>query len=163
MTASVANATNRLPVGMGQIMVGCAGDTLEAVLGSCVGIVLCQPRRSLAALAHVVLPSSNARTGLPGKFADTAVIELLRLLELEGAAPSSLVAKLVGGANMFGNATGPLQVGQANITAAKALLAQHRLRIGGEHLGGSQGRHIVVDCQTGLVTVEVVGQAKISL
>lgn len=147
-------------VGMGQIVVGRAGDTLEAVLGSCVGVALVQPKLHLASLAHVVLPSSNGRAGSPGKFADTAIPEMLRLLAIEGASSSGLVAKLAGGANMFGNATGPMQVGESNINAIVAVLAKYGFRVAAKDLGGGKGRRITVDCRTGLVDVEVVGQHK---
>ncbi len=147
-------------VGMGQIIVGRAGDTLEAILGSCVGIVLVQPKQHVAVLAHVVLPSSSGRTGSPGKFADTAIPEMLRMLAVEGVATNGLVVKLAGGSNMFGNATGPMQVGEANISTITALLAKQNLRVVAKDLGGSKGRRISVDCQTGLVDVEIVGQTK---
>ena len=147
-------------VGMGQIILGRAGTTLEAILGSCVGIVLVHPRQHVAVLAHVVLPSSSGRTGSPGKFADTAIPEMLRMLAVEGIPSAGLVAKLAGGSNMFGNTSGPMQVGEANISCITALLAKHNLRLVAKDLGGCKGRRISVDCQTGLVDVEVVGQTK---
>lgn len=147
-------------VGMGQILCGRAGDTLEAILGSCVGVVLVQPKLHFAALAHIVLPSSSGRTGSPGKFADTAIPEMLRMLAVEGITTTGLVVKLTGGSNMFGNATGPMQVGESNIKTITELLTKHNLRIVAKDLGGSKGRRISVDCQTGLVDVEVVGQTK---
>lgn len=157
------SAGKKSNVGMGQIVFGRAGDTLEAILGSCVGVVLVQPRLRVAVLAHVVLPTSNGRTGSPGKFADTAIPEMLRMLAIEGVQSSGLVVKLAGGSNMFGNSTGPMQVGEANINSLTSLLTQHNLRVIAKDLGGSKGRRITVDCQTGLVDVEVVGQTKVIL
>jgi chemotaxis protein CheD len=145
---------------MGQIAVGRAGDTLEAVLGSCVGVALLHPRKRVAALAHVVFSTSKGRTGPPGKFVDTAIAEMVRLLALEGAPVSGLVAKIAGGASMFGNPTGPMQVGAANIAAVTELLGQVNVKIIGKDLGGNKGRRISVDCQSGIVDVEVVGQLK---
>jgi chemotaxis protein CheD len=163
MTAlAVPDSGTRWNVGMGQIAVGRDGDTLEAVLGSCVGVVVLNRQRRIAALAHVVLPATCGRQGLPGKCADTAIPEILRLLEEAGAGTLGLVAKLVGGANMFDRA-GVMQIGEANIAAVQNLLAQHRVRVVGSALRGNKGRRISVDCHTGLVDVDVVGCEKIVL
>lgn len=144
-------------VGMGQILLGRAGDRLGAVLGSCVGVIVYHPRMRLAAMAHVVLPESTRRSGQPGKFADTAIPEMLRMLAGEGAHVSGLNAKIAGGANMFGAAPGPMQIGEGNSEAVKQLLRKHNVRLTGEHLGGSKGRRVTFDCDTGLLTIEVVG------
>jgi len=153
----------KLNVGMGQIAVGRAGDVLETVLGSCVGVVVMHRQRRIAALAHVVLPAACGRQGLPGKCADTAIPELLRLLTEAGAGTPGLVAKLAGGANMFGSTGGVLQIGEANIAAVQALLAQHKVLVIAKALGGNKGRRISVDCQTGLVDIDVVGSDKLVL
>jgi chemotaxis protein CheD len=146
---------------MGQIAIGRAGDVLEAILGSCVGVVLLHPRQKVAALAHVVLPASNGRTGAaPGKFADIAIPEMLRLLACEGVPATGLIAKLAGGANMFGSATGSMQIGESNSAAITAALAAKNIRIAAKHLGGAKGRRILVDCESGSVNVEIVGTPK---
>jgi chemotaxis protein CheD len=160
MTTLLAPSECKLNVGMGQIHFGRAGQRLEAVLGSCVGVVLLHPRQRVAALAHVVLPCSNGRAGSPGKFADTAIPEMLRIMAVEGIGTAGLVAKIAGGANMFGNPSGPMQIGDANITAVNELLAKYNLRPIAKDLGGNKGRRISVDCQSGMVDVEVVGQLK---
>ncbi|MEQ8787897.1 MAG: chemotaxis protein CheD [Pirellulaceae bacterium] len=138
-------------------MLACAGEKLSSVLGSCVGVVLYHPRMRLAALAHVVLPDSVGRSGQPGKFADKAIPEMLRMLAAEGANASGLIAKIAGGANMFGTAAGPMQIGEGNAEAVKKLLRDHRLRLESEHLGGSKGRRVTFDCDTGMMTIEIVG------
>jgi len=45
--------------------------------GSCVGLALYHPRLKTGALAHIVLPTASGRGALPGKFADTALPQLL--------------------------------------------------------------------------------------
>lgn len=160
LTSTAGTKTN---VGMGQIAVGRDRDELVSVLGSCVGVVVFHPRRRIAVLAHVILPASSGRSGAPGKFADTAIPEILLLLAKEGQANSGLVAKLAGGAQMFGNATGPMQIGEGNVAAITKLLGHHNIRVIAHDLGGTKGRRISVDCQTGLVDVEVAGQKKLVL
>jgi chemotaxis protein CheD len=145
-------------VGMGQIMIARAPQPLGSVLGSCVGIALFFSRTPIAALAHVVLPSSGGRSGAPGKFADTAVAEMLRLLACEGIAAKGIVAKLAGGSNMFGSAAQQLQIGEQNIAACKLALQQHGIPIVAEHLGGNQGRRVTLCSASGDYTIEIVGK-----
>lgn len=146
-------------VGMGQIVLTRAPHTLNSVLGSCVGVALHHPRFEVGVFAHVVLPSSNGKQGTPGKFADTAVPELLAQLAREGVSTAGLVARIAGGSNMFGSATGPMQIGEHNIAAVEEMLAKYRIRILGKHVGGAKGRRVTMNCSTGNLAIEVVGQS----
>ena len=108
-------------------------------------------------LAHVILPDSHGRPqAAPGKFADTAVPHMLKLLDLAGAPASGLVAKLSGGANMFGH-QGPLQIGAANGEAVVRALADAGINVAAQDIGGNQGRRISLDCTTGDVLIEIAG------
>ncbi len=64
-------------VGMGQIAVASESGTLRTLVGSCVSVALYDPKLHLAGLAHILLPESHGTTKEPGKFADTAITELL--------------------------------------------------------------------------------------
>lgn len=149
-------------VGMGQIMIARKPVCLTAVLGSCVGVGLYHPRIQIGALAHVVLPDSSGRAATPGKFADTAIPHMLQLLERQGVNASGLIAKLAGGACMFGS-PGPMQIGEANVKAAIKALEAARVRVAASDVGGTAGRRVRLDCATGAMTVECVGSPVRSL
>ena len=118
---------------------------------------LYHPRTRHAVLAHIILPDSQGRPqSAPGKFADTAIPHMLKLLERAGVSTSGLVAKLAGGANMFGH-NGPLQIGTANGAAVAEALAGAGIRVFAEDVGGSQGRRISLDCATGDIVIEIAG------
>jgi chemotaxis protein CheD len=142
--------------GMGQAVVGHNGDSLVAVLGSCIGIALYHPRHHVGALAHVVLPDSHSRTGPPAKFADTAVPYLLQLLKNEGVNTAGLIVRLAGGASMFAS-SGPMQIGTANLEAVTAALEKAGLRVASSHVGGAKGRRVELNCRTGELQIEVSG------
>jgi chemotaxis protein CheD len=144
---------------MGEIVLSRAPGKLTAVLGSCIGVVLYHPRLRVGALAHVVLADSDGRTGPAGKFADTAVPEMIRLLQSQGAMASGLTARIVGGAHMFGR--GPMKIGENNLTAVTAALAKARQFVVAQHVGGEKGRRVTLDCTTGTLTVEIGGQSPI--
>lgn len=158
---AVECAENR-SVGMGQAILASAPVHLSAVLGSCVGVALYHRRLKLGALAHVVLPDSTGRPGVPGKFADTAVPFMIQQLEAKGAMRSQLTAKIAGGACMFG-AGGPLQIGDANIEAVTKALGAMGIRIQAHDVGGTKGRRVTLDCATGQLLVQIVGESSRTL
>ncbi|MCS7304905.1 MAG: chemotaxis protein CheD [Thermoguttaceae bacterium] len=144
-------------VGMGQIVVARKPAQLSAVLGSCVGVAIYHPRLGVGGLAHVVLPHSNGPSDNPAKFADTAVPALVQELQKQGVPSAGLVAKIAGGACMF-QIRGPLQIGEANIQAVREALAQANIRLLAQHVGGTAGRRITLDCTDGSLRVEIAGR-----
>ena len=142
---------------MGELGVARDTGTLRTFLGSCVGLALYDRRRKIAGLAHVVLPESRGQTQQPGKYADTAVRELLRLLrEMADGAPLQVTAKLAGGAKMFGFQSG-VTIGDQNIRAVEQLLAAEGITITGRCCGGEHGRRMSLDVASGVVTIQTVG------
>jgi chemotaxis protein CheD len=135
-------------------------DVLVALgLGSCIGVALLDRASLVAGLAHVVLPESRPGTTTPGKFADTAVPELLRQVTGLGAIRSSLHAVLVGGAQMFAvSAGGALDIGRRNEQAVRTALAVAGIPITTTLTGGSAGRTMRVHVGTGLVTCKQAGR-----
>ncbi|HLA83157.1 MAG TPA: chemotaxis protein CheD [Thermoguttaceae bacterium] len=143
-------------VGMGQIVLASGPTHLTAVLGSCIAVTMHAPKHETGVLAHVILAQSSGRNSPPGKFADTAVPEMIRMMEAAGAARDDIVARLAGGANIFGR-PGPLQIGNANIEAITQILKQAGIPIKAEDIGGTKGRRVSFDCQTGSLTIEMAG------
>ena len=157
MPISVTANKSTLSVGLGQTVFVREGEIAQSVLGSCVGLVIYHEIRRVAAMTHVVLPEGANRSGPPGKFADTAVPHMLAELFARHQVKSGLVAKLAGGANMFGS-KGPIQIGEANIVAVKRMLGNFDIPLAGEHLGGNCGRRVCFDPASGECSIEVHGQ-----
>ena len=90
-------------VAIGQWAVAAAPSQDPNALGSCVGVVLYDRIARLGGLAHIVLPEARGAVDHPGKYADTAIPTLIADFDrrLGGKVRPRLVAKLVGGANMF--------------------------------------------------------------
>ncbi|WP_010585913.1 chemotaxis protein CheD [Schlesneria paludicola] len=149
-------------IGIGELDVIQGTGTLRTLLGSCIGLVLHDRKQCVGGLAHIVLPTSNGETRLPGKFADTALPELLRLIQRAGGKPGNLTAKIAGGANMFAT-TKMAGIGDQNLTMVERLLKDARIPVVGRHCGGQQGRRVAYDVQTGSVIVEIVGCPPVEL
>ena len=130
-------------------------------LGSCVAIMLHDPETRAGAMAHVLLPSrSLARdTTNKAKFPETAVPMLIERLTALGAEPRRLVAKLAGGASMFGQLLTPstIQMGERNIMAARNALRAAAIPIIREAVGGERGRSVRFYLTDGRVEVRSVG------
>jgi chemotaxis protein CheD len=159
-----------IPVGMAEMRLSdAASDALAAMgLGSCIGVCLYDPKRRLAAMAHVVLPASAAVSRGPidvGKFADTAVPELVRRIGELCATPPSLRAAIAGGAELFALArpAPAFEIGRRNVAAVRAALAEAGVPLVAEDTGGNAGRTLVFEVGTGIVRVRVVGAEMSSL
>lgn len=149
-------------VRMGEFAVGADGDVLRALLGSCLGLVLYDAQTKTGGLAHIVLPSSNGRTTLPAKFVDTAVPALIKEIHRLAGRRLKLVGKIAGGASMFSNQCAET-IGKKNIQATESLLDKMEIPIVARHVGGKQGRRMILNTDTGRVVVEIVGADAIEL
>jgi chemotaxis protein CheD len=136
-----------------------SGRLVTIGLGSCVAIALHERKARVSGLAHVLLPDpSVARdSSNHARFASTAVpllIEDMRALGARGA----ITAKLAGGASLFGTMLGSSQgqMGARNIAAAKAALEGAGIPLLGEETGGFSGRSVVMDVESGELTVRSV-------
>lgn len=132
-------------------------------LGSCIGLVLFDESTRIAGMVHIMLPDSRQSRNetKPGKFADSALPELLSELNRLGANRSRLKAKMAGGAQMFnlpGSGQGLLAVGSRNIEATKGLLAQANIPLVACDTGGNKGRSVEFSTETWLLTVKTLGK-----
>ncbi len=147
---------------MGEMSVASEGELLRALLGSCVGLALYDRQQKIGGLAHIVLPEARGKTDQPGKFADTAIPELIQQMSELAGQPLRLSAKLVGGASMFSHSAAA-SIGDQNVEACRQQLNQLRVPVVAQHCGGKQGRKISLDTASGLVRIEIVGQDSIEL
>jgi len=148
-------------VAMGAIAVRRESGLLRTLLGSCIGVAIYDRRMKLIGLAHVVMPDSMGRTNALGKYADTAVPELVRqMTKLASSSRLELSAKIAGGANMFANISqnSTNSIGDKNRIAVEAALNELGIPIKARHLGGNAGRKMVVHAATGTIQIQIVGQ-----
>ena len=119
------------------------GQLITYALGSCIGICLYDPLNGICGLSHILLPDSSMCPNDTNvmKFADTAVEELIKRMERQGANRFRLIAKIAGGARLFGG-SGGIQVGERNIAAVKAQLERFRIRLLSEDTGLNYGRTV---------------------
>jgi chemotaxis protein CheD len=150
---------------MADYKVGSAPSTIISYgLGSCIGISLYDPQTKVGGLLHIMLPdSTHARpTDNPAKFADTGLPLMLKDVLALGAVKTRLVAKIAGGAQMFAfqNATDIMRVGSRNAEAAKKILKDQGIKIIAEDTGGTYGRTVSIDLNTGVYKVKTIDKGE---
>ena len=148
-------------VGMADLKVAKNPDILTTLgLGSCVGITLYDKAGKIGGLAHVMLPTYKGFEGQNiAKFADSAIIELVNQMTRIGAVRGQLVAKIAGGAHMFGRTQNNdmLKIGERNAAASIAILKQLAIPLQANDTGGSHGRTIELYTDTGSLKIRTVG------
>jgi chemotaxis protein CheD len=156
-----------LVVGMADLKVAKSPDNLTTLgLGSCVGITLFDKKSQIGGMAHCMLPAYKGFEGqTKAKFVDSAVVELLNQMVKLGASRTALVAKIAGGAHMFGRSQNNdlLKIGERNAAAGLAILKQLSIPVIANDTGGSHGRTIELDTNTGALSIKTVGLGTKSL
>jgi len=143
----------------GEIFFGDKDTRIRTILGSCVAITVWHPRRKIGGMCHYMLPARRRgkKIGvLDGKYADEALLLLLKEILRAATNPYEYEVKLFGGGNMFtatSRAQQELNVADRNVEAGRALLQQHGFTALVEHLGGHGHRQIIFEVGSGDVWV----------
>ncbi len=150
-------------VGIGDLNVVLPPDKLITLgLGSCVGIAIYDSINRIAGLAHIMLPDSTSFTNQnnPMKFADLAIPMLVKQMEGAGANRRIIRAKIAGGASMFSfpDKNPMMDIGGRNGIAVKEVLGKLNIPIVSEDLGGSSGRTMIIEAESGKVFIKTVGK-----
>lgn len=149
-------------VAMGEGAVTRAPHLVSSVgLGSCVAVTIYDTTRKIGGLAHIMLPDSSQICSHNSQYkcADTAIAALLQELQSKGAVRQNMVAKIVGGAQMFSSYDDSNSgVGKQNIMSIKRILDRERIPLIGEDIGGHHGRNIEFHLDSGKVIVRAMGK-----
>ena len=144
--------------------VACAerGGRLETLLGSCVAIILTDPRRTVGAMCHFVHANSGeAAARRDCTHAEAAIGALYHLLGARGITPALCEAYVYGGGNMFPDLVPPLSVGDRNAEWALDRLAGAGIRVVHHDVGGTAYRRLAWTVGTGLPELVAVPAGEI--
>jgi chemotaxis protein CheD len=131
-------------------------------LGSCVGICLYDQLLKIGGLSHIMLPESsmfNKADINRMKFADTAIVRLIKEMEKLGANSGKIIAKLAGGAQMFAftQSSDMMRIGLRNVLSSKEKLRELHIPVISEDTGGSYGRTIELNSTSGKLLIKTIG------
>jgi chemotaxis protein CheD len=152
-------------LGVGDLGVSNAsGDVIKTLaLGSCVALILLEPRTRSVGMVHVALPESSIDRAKaitkPGYFADTGFIalfdEMKRISNLQNG--KSFIVKMVGGAQVM-DPNNTFNIGKRNELALKKMLWTLGMGVQAEDVGGHISRSIAADVDSGRVVITSAGR-----
>ena len=158
-------AKNTILVGVGEYGAsrepGAIVKTLA--LGSCVAVLLLDPKARCMGMVHVALPDSNINKKRakekPGYFADTGISALIKEMTKLGCQGGGRgwIAKLVGGANVA-DTNNTFQVGKRNAIAIKKVLWELKIAPKAEDIGKNFSRTVAMDVSTGKISITCPGR-----
>jgi chemotaxis protein CheD len=132
-------------------------------LGSCVSVVLLDPKTRTIGMVHVALPESKINQTKakerPGYFADTGIPKLLDEMAKLGCQPKGkgLIVKLAGGAAIMDH-NDTFNIGKRNLLAIKKILWGYGMGPRSEDVGGTFSRTVSVSVKTGEVILSSPGR-----
>jgi chemotaxis protein CheD len=127
----------------GDVALGQAGDQLKTLLGSCVSVILTDPRRTIGAMCHIVhVGRPNAENIRNTAYGDPAMADMFARLQQVGINPALCQAYVYGGGNMFPALFDGPHVGDKNARWVMEYLQARRIAILAHSVGGSGYRKV---------------------
>ena len=127
----------------GDVRVVERGERLETLLGSCVAIVMTDPRRTLGAMCHVVHSRAPVAAAVEtSAWGEMALRTMYGGLLARGIVPALCLAWVYGGGNMFPALFEQGHVGADNTDWAFAALARDGVRVLAHDTGGRVYRRL---------------------
>lgn len=144
----------------GDVALAFEGERMGTLLGSCVAVILTDPRRTVGVMCHIV-HAGNPPAANRGDtaFAVYAMQEMFTRLRTIGITPQLCQAFVFGGGNMFPDLFAHKHVGASNIEWVEDFLQSHGIEVVGGSTGGTCYRKISWTVGLDAIYVECAGEA----
>lgn len=141
----------------GDLVVGLHGAQMRTLLGSCVSVILTDPRHTVAAMNHIVhVGIPNAANLHNTAYGSVSMQQMYAQLQAVGINASMCEAYVYGGGNMFPHLIQERHVGAANVAWVMQFLRNERIKVVEELTGGSGYRKVSWTVGIGTPLVETV-------
>ncbi len=150
----------------GEYYVTRAAEFIVTVLGSCVSACIWDPTAKLGGMNHFMLPDPAGRQTAASliavatdgaRYGSYAMEHLINTILKYGGRRERLRVKIVGGGCVLAGST---DIGAMNIAFVREFIANERLALVGEHVGGLTPRKVNFDPMTGRAQVKVISVMK---
>lgn len=156
-------SVKRYTVFPGQFIITSVPATIVTVLGSCVSVCLFEKDLRLAGMNHYLLPGNEEdKAGNPNRGL-TSTRMLIRSMLNRKSMIENLEAKIFGGCNSLYKDNDMFKIGERNVVVAKEILNEHGIPVVAQHIGGSQGRRIELNSDTGKVRLQLLKETYIEI
>ncbi|QTA85258.1 chemotaxis protein CheD [Desulfonema magnum] len=135
----------------GYIFLATKPAIISGVLGSCVSVCLYDRKRKIGGMNHFQLPYAREKGLATAIYGNAAIVMLIRMMTSDGSKIKHLEAQILGGA--YNPGISQKNIGQENIKVARRILAEKRISVVSEDVGGEKGRKIVFNTNTNEVAV----------
>ncbi len=151
----------RYIVVVGDMKTGQKGDMIVThALGSCLGLMVYDPKANVGGLLHAMLPLSKINPekakANPYMFVDTGVPALFKMLYELGGKKQRMIVKAAGCGNPLGK-NEMFKIGERNHTVLKKLLWKNNILLEKEDVGGTSSRTVHFDITTGQTVISSNG------
>jgi chemotaxis protein CheD len=141
----------------GDVALGLAGEQMKTLLGSCVAVILTDPRRTVGAMCHIVhVGRPNAANAGNTAYGICAMEDMFARLIKIGISHRFCHAYVFGGGNMFPQFFDVRHVGASNVDWVLDYLDAHHIAVVDQCLGGQGYRKILWTVGPTEPVVEVV-------
>ncbi len=153
-------------VGIAELLVTMSAEDVIVTygLGSCVAVVLHDPRRRFGGMLHLMLPTmgwaSEGALAQPARFADAGIPLLFNKMYRLGSRKEDLTVWLVGGASVGPPGVNMMAIGERNLAATREILQRAGVRVRAEDVGGTISRTVRLHVGEGRVEVTSLGTAR---
>ena len=140
----------------GELIATSDPSVISTVLGSCVSVCLLDPVTRSGGANHFLLPHLTRGDGSSCRFGRTAMEMLVARMLALGCRKRNLTARVFGGASQFEVSGGRTSIGSQNVQLATRFLEEEEIPILVQEVGGSRGRKLAFNTETGDVFVRTL-------
>ena len=141
-------------LGIGEVAFAKKPCVIRTVLGSCIGVTIYDPKLRIGGMSHFLL--AKAPEGqISTRYGDIALDALIDNFRRAGSHIHRLEACIAGGGLIL-DMNEVFFVGEKNIKVADEVLSRRGIRVLRREVGGERGRRMVLDSETGFVTIEFI-------
>jgi chemotaxis protein CheD len=154
----VTRGANTIVVGIADIQVSNdrEGLLVTYALGSCIAVILHDPKRHIGGMIHYMLPqaqiSQEKAKQNPAMFGDTGIPLLFERMYELGSKKEDIVVKAAGGGQLY-DPNGTFNIGSRNCTVMRKLFWKNNVLIKAEDVGGTKSRTARLYLEDGRVTI----------
>jgi chemotaxis protein CheD len=144
---------------IGEVVASATPLLLETLLGSCVAVCLQDPAVRVGGMNHILLPG-RCPTDSDPRCGPQAMDFLIERIVALGAHPQRLVAKVFGAGNVVAALQAPT-IGDLNAAFVRDYLANVKIPVVAERLGGNHPVHVRFRTDTGWAEVRSVDGSRL--
>lgn len=130
-------------------------------LGSCIAVILYDPKLKVGGMIHYMLPLSKTSPEKaklkPAMFADTGIPLLFESMYKYGCKKEDLIVKVAGGGKLWED-NGAFEIGKRNYTVLRKIFWKNSVMIDAEDVGGNKSRTARLYMADGRTTISSKGE-----